>query len=105
MVDQFEAGKVIVLELGRAQAVLPLEEQVPTERYRKGQRLKVYVVEVSRTPKGPEIVVSRSHKNLLKRLFEIEVPEVFNGIVEIKSISREAGSRSKVAVASSQQGS
>jgi len=77
---------------------------VLTERYRKGQRLKVYVVEVARTPKGPEIVVSRSHKNLLKRLFEIEVPEVFNGIVEIKSIAREGGSRSKVAVASRQQG-
>ncbi len=104
VVDQFEVGKVIVLELGRVQAVLPLEEQVPTERYRKGQRLKVYVVEVSRTPKGPEIVVSRSHKNLLKRLFEIEVPEVFNGIVEIKSVAREAGARSKVAVASNQQG-
>ena len=104
VVDQMEAGRVIMLELGRAQAILPPEEQVPMERYRKGQRLKLYVLEVRRSSKGPEILVSRSHKNLLKRLFEIEVPEVFNGIVEIKSIAREAGSRSKVAVASRQDG-
>ena len=104
VVDQMEAGRVVILDLGRAQAVLPPEEQVPTERYRKGQRQKVYVLDVRRTAKGPEILVSRSHKNLLKRLFEIEVPEVFNGIIEIKAISREAGSRSKVAVASRQQG-
>ena len=104
VVDQIEAGRVVILEMGRAQAVLPPEEQVPTERYRKGQRLKVYVLEVRRTSKGPEILVSRSHKNLLKRLFEIEVPEVFNGIVEIKSIAREGGFRSKVAVASRQEG-
>ena len=104
VVGQIEAGRVVILELGRAQAALFPEEQVPSERYRKGQRLKVYVVEVRRTAKGPEILVSRSHKNLLKRLFEIEVPEVFNGIVEIKSIARESGSRSKVAVTSRQQG-
>jgi N utilization substance protein A len=104
VVDQIEAGRVVVLELGRAQAILTPDEQVPMERYRKGQRLKVYVVEVTRSPRGPEIVVSRSHKNLLKRLFEIEVPEVFNGVVEIKAIAREAGSRSKVAVVSLQDG-
>ena len=104
VVGQIEAGRVVVLELGRAQAVLFPDEQVPTERYRKGQRLKVYVDDVQRTAKGPEILVSRSHKNLLKRLFEIEVPEVFNGIVEIKSIAREPGSRSKVAVMSRQDG-
>ena len=104
VVDQMEAGRVIVLEMGRAQAILPPEEQVLTERYRKGQRLKLYVLDVRRTSKGPEILVSRSHKELLKRLFEIEVPEVFNGIVEIKAIAREAGSRSKVAVASRQEG-
>ena len=104
IVDQFEVGKVILLDLGRVQAILPPEEQVPFERYRKGQRLKVYVLEVRHTPKGPEIVVSRSHNNLLKRLFEIEVPEVFNGLVEIKSIAREPGSRSKAAVASRQDG-
>ncbi|MEE3141729.1 MAG: transcription termination factor NusA, partial [Chloroflexota bacterium] len=90
--------------MGRAQAVLPYEEQVPTERYRKGQRAKVYVLSVRSAAKGPEIVVSRSHKNMLKRLFEIEVPEVYNGVVEIKAIAREAGFRSKVAVSATQQG-
>ncbi len=104
VVGQIEAGRVVILELGRAQAALFPEEQVPSERYRKGQRLKVYVDEVRKTSKGPEILVSRTHKNLLKRLFEIEVPEVFNGIVEIKSIAREPGSRSKVAVMSRQDG-
>ena len=104
VVDQMEAGRILVLDMGRAQAILPPEQQVPTERYKRGQRLKVYVLEVRRTSKGPEILVSRSHKELLKRLFEIEVPEVFNGVVEIKSIAREAGSRSKVAVASRQDG-
>ena len=103
-VEQIEAGRVVVLDIGRVQAILPPEEQVPTERYRKGQRLKVFVLDVRRTSKGPEILVSRSHKHLLKRLFEIEVPEVFNGIVEIKAISREGGSRSKVAVVSRQDG-
>ena len=102
VVDQMEAGRVLILDLGRAQAILPPEEQVPTERYRRGQRLKLYVLDVRRTAKGPEILVSRTNKELLKRLFEIEVPEVFNGIVEIKAIAREAGSRSKVAVASRQ---
>jgi N utilization substance protein A len=104
VVEQMESGRMLVMDMGRAQAVLPPDEQVMTERYRKGQRLKVYVLDVRRSPKGPEILVSRSHKNLLKRLFEIEVPEVFNGIVEIKSTAREAGSRSKVAVASRQDG-
>jgi N utilization substance protein A len=104
VVEQMEAGRVIVLEMGRAQAVLPPEEQVPTERYKKGQRLKILVLDVRRTSKGPEILVSRSHKDLLKRLFEIEVPEVFNGMVEIKSIARESGSRSKVAVVARQDG-
>ena len=102
-VDTMEAGRII-LDLGRAQAVIPPEEQVPTERYRKGQRLKVYVLEVRRTPRGPEIIVSRTHRNLLKRLFELEVPEVYNGVVEIKAIAREGGSRSKVAVAARQDG-
>ena len=104
VVEQMDAGRVIILDLGRAQAVLFPEEQVPTERYRKGQRLKLYVLDVKRSAKGPEILVSRSHKNLLKRLFELEVPEVFNGIVELKAIAREAGSRSKVAVVSRQDG-
>jgi N utilization substance protein A len=79
-------------------------EQVPTERYRVGQRLKVYVLEVERTSKGPQILVSRSHRNLLRRLLELEIPEIHNGTVEIKSIAREAGYRSKVAVAARQAG-
>ena len=96
--------KQAFINLGRTEAVLPANEQSPGERYRVGQRRRVYVVEVARTPKGPKVIVSRSHPNLLKRLFELEVPEVFNGIVEIKSISREAGYRSKVAVAARQEG-
>jgi len=96
--------KQVFVNLGRTEAVLPSTEQTPGERYRIGQRLRVYVVEVARTPKGPKVIVSRSHPNLLRRLFELEVPEVFNGIVEIKSISREAGFRSKVAVAARQEG-
>jgi N utilization substance protein A len=104
VVEQMDGGRTIMLDMGRAQAVLPADEQVPTERYKKGQRVKVYVLDVRRTAKGPEILVSRSHKNMLKRLFEIEVPEVYNGVVEIKAIAREAGYRSKVAVSSTQQG-
>jgi len=94
----------IFIDLGRTEAMLPAAEQVSNERYRVGQRLKVYLVEVIRSGKGPQLVVSRSHSNLLRRLFELEVPEVFNGIVEIKSIAREAGHRSKVAVAARQEG-
>jgi len=94
----------IFIDLGRTEAILPAGEQIPTERYRVGQRLKVYLLEVVRTTREPRVVVSRSHPNLLRRLFESEVPEVFNGTVEIKSIAREAGYRSKVAVAAQQNG-
>jgi len=94
----------IFIDLGRTEAILPAGEQIPTERYRVGQRLKVYLLEVVRTTREPRVVVSRSHPNLLRRLFESEVPEVFNGTVEIKSIAREAGYRSKVAVAAQQDG-
>jgi transcription termination/antitermination protein NusA len=104
VVEQMESGRTVALDLGRAQAVMPPDEQVPTERYRKGQRVKVYVLDVRNSPKGPEILVSRSHRNLLKRLFEIEVPEVYSGVVEIKAIAREAGFRSKVAVHATQDG-
>jgi len=96
--------KQILVDLGRTEAILPVPEQVPTERYRIGQRLKVYLAEVGRGVKGPRLVVSRSHPDLLRRLFESEVPEVFNGTVEIKGIAREAGFRSKVAVAARQEG-
>ena len=104
VIEHLEYGRTMSLDLGRAHAVMPPEEQVPTERYKKGQRLKVYVLDVRSTPKGPAILVSRSHKDMLKRLFEIEVPEVYNGVVEIKAISREPGQRSKVAVNSTQEG-
>ncbi len=104
VIEQTDSGRAIIVDLGRAQGILPYEEQVPTERYRKGQRTKVYVLSVRNSPKGPEIIVSRSHKDMLKRLFEIEVPEVYNGIVEIKAIAREAGFRSKVAVNATQAG-
>ncbi|MBI4296338.1 MAG: transcription termination/antitermination protein NusA [Chloroflexi bacterium] len=103
VVQRIEPKQVFV-NLGRAEAVLPAPEQVPHERYRVSQRLKVYLVEVARTNKGPKLVVSRSHPNLVRRLFELEIPEVFNGIVEIKSIAREAGFRSKVAVTAKQEG-
>ena len=92
----------IFIDLGRTEAVLPTSEQVRNERYRVGQRLKIYLLGVIRTSKGPQVVVSRSHPNLLQRLFELEVPEIFSGTVELKSIAREAGYRSKVAVATRQ---
>ena len=104
VIEQTDGMRTITLDLGRAQAILPHDEQVPTERYRKGQRVKVYVLSVRSASKGPEIIVSRSHKDMLKRLFEIEVPEVYSGAVEIKAIAREAGFRSKVAVNATQQG-
>ena len=104
VIEQTDPGRAIIVNLGRAEGILPYEEQVPTERYRKGQRTKVYVLNVRSGAKGPEIIVSRSHKDMLRRLFEIEVPEVYNGIVEIKAIAREAGFRSKVAVNATQQG-
>ena len=104
VIEHMEPGRTMSLDLGRAHAVMPPDEQVFTERYKKGQRIKVYVLDVRSSPKGPEILVSRSHKDMLKRLFEIEVPEVYNGVVEIKAISREAGQRSKVAVHSAQDG-
>lgn len=96
--------KQIIIDLGRTEAVLPISEQVQAEHYRVGRRLKVVLTEVYRTNKGPQLVVSRSHPDLLRRLFELEVPEIHNGIVEMKSIAREAGHRSKVAVAARQEG-
>ncbi|MCI0815729.1 MAG: transcription termination/antitermination protein NusA [Chloroflexi bacterium] len=98
-------GGVVTLDLnGRATAVLPATEQGMAERYRPGMKMKVMIVEVSRTPRGPEIIVSRTHPDLLRRLFEMEVPEIYNGIVEIRGIAREPGSRSKVAVHAKQDG-
>ena len=78
--------------------MLPAEEQIPHERYRQGERVKTYSVEVKKTSKGPQVIVSRSHTGFLKRLFELEVPEIYDGIVEIKAAAREPGHRSKLAV-------
>ncbi len=103
VVQRFEAGQAFI-DMGRTEAVLPPAEQVRSERYRVGQRLKVVLLQVARTAKGPKVIVSRSHPELLRRLFELEVPEVYNGTVEIKSIAREAGFRSKIAVAAKQEG-
>jgi len=86
------------LELGRAEGILPMNETIPGEKYEINKRLKVYVIEVRKTAKGPQIVTSRSHPGLIKRLFELEVPEISQNVVVIKSIAREAGQRSKIAV-------
>jgi N utilization substance protein A len=94
----------IIVNLGKAEAVLPPQEQVTRERYRIGQRLKVYLVKVDRGIRMPQLIVSRSHRGLVRRLFEVEVPEIYSGIVEMKAIAREPGSRTKVAVAARQQG-
>ena len=94
----------VTVDLGKAEAVMPPTEQSPFERYRPGQQLKFFVVQVGRTIRGPEIIVSRTHPDLLRRLFEVEVPEIFNGVIEIKAIAREPGARSKVAVSSNQEG-
>jgi N utilization substance protein A len=87
-----------LLDLGKVEALLPQAEQVPSEPYRNGERLKAYITEVRRGVKGPQIVVSRTHPGLLKRLFEMEVPEIEDGVVEIKAVAREPGHRSKIAV-------
>ena len=103
VVQRIEAGQLFI-DLGRTEALLPMAEQVRNERYRIGQRIKVFLLQVARTPRGPRVIVSRSHPDLLRRLFELEIPEAFNGTVEIKAIAREAGHRSKVAVATRQEG-
>ena len=97
-------GRNVIIDLGKAEALLPPSEQVRNEHYRSGQRMKFYVLEVYKAAKGPQVVVSRTHKNVIRRLFELEVPEIFKGIVEIKAIAREGGYRSKVAVWSNQEG-
>jgi N utilization substance protein A len=97
-------ARQIIIDLGKTEGVLPPNEQVRTEHYRPGTRMKFYLVEVHKSNRGPQLVLSRTHKNLLKRLFELEVPEIYKGTVEIKSIAREPGYRSKVAVSARQEG-
>ncbi len=94
----------VTLGLGRTEAVLPRNQMMPGERYHAHEKVRAYVLEVRKTTRGPQIIVSRSHKNMLRRLLEYEVPEIYNGAVEIKSIAREPGQRSKVAVAAVQEG-
>jgi N utilization substance protein A len=91
-------NRYTLLDLGKVEALLPQAEQVPFEHYEHNARLKAYIVEVRKTSKGPQIVVSRTHPGLIKRLFELEVPEIANGIVEIKAAAREPGHRTKIAV-------
>ena len=97
IVHRIERGNVYV-ELGRAEGIIPVSETVYSEQYNINDRLKVYVLEVKKTNKGPQIIVSRTHPALIKRLFEIEVPEIRQNVVQIKSIAREAGGRTKIAV-------
>ena len=88
----------VYIDLGRTEAVLPISEQIPGEKFEYGSRIRAYVAEVRRTTRGPQIVISRTHPGLLKRLFELEVPEIHDGTVEIKSVAREPGMRYKIAV-------
>ncbi|MGZ4124503.1 MAG: transcription termination factor NusA [Actinomycetota bacterium] len=96
--------RYILLDLGKVEAILPQAEQVPSESYKPGERVKAYITEVRKGTKGPQIVVSRSHPGLLKALFAMEVPEIEEGIVEIRAVAREPGHRSKIAVSSNEPG-
>ncbi|HEY3297488.1 MAG TPA: transcription termination factor NusA [Armatimonadota bacterium] len=102
IIQRHEQRSVFV-SIGKIEALLPANEQVPTEPYRFNDRVKVYILEVRRTPKGPQVIVSRTHPSLIRRLFELEVPEIHDGIVAIKSVAREAGARSKIAVTSTDE--
>ncbi|WP_315905711.1 transcription termination factor NusA [Priestia koreensis] len=95
---QRQDAKFIYVSLGKIEALLPQSEQMPNEQYKPHDRIKVYITKVEKTTKGPQIYVSRTHPGLLKRLFEKEVPEIFDGTVEVKSVAREAGDRSKISV-------
>lgn len=97
IVERLDSRNIYV-GLGKVEAVLPTNEQIPTETYRPHDRIKVFITKVERTTRGPQVFVSRTHPGLLRRLFEMEVPEIYDGIVEIKSIAREAGDRSKISV-------
>ena len=97
-VNRVEPNGNVILDIGKSQAMLIKNEQIPGEVLRPGEHVKIYVVEVRNGQRGPQILISRTHPGLVKRLFELEVPEIFDGSVEIKAISREAGSRTKIAV-------
>jgi transcription termination/antitermination protein NusA len=95
---QRREGGVMLIDLGKAIGVLPYDEQIPGEKYIAGERIKVYVKEVNLKTKGPEILLSRVSDEILKKVFYLEIPEISNGLIELKSVAREAGFRSKVAV-------
>jgi N utilization substance protein A len=97
---QQQDHRYTILDLGKTEALMPPQEQIPHERYEHGARLKAYIVEVRKSARGPQIIVSRTHPGLIKRLFELEVPEILDGIVEIQNVAREPGHRSKIAVVS-----
>jgi N utilization substance protein A len=97
---QQQDHRYTILDLGKTEALMPPSEQIPHERYEHGMRLKAYIVEVRRSARGPQIIVSRTHPGLIKRLFELEVPEILDSVVEIKAVAREPGHRSKIAVVS-----
>jgi N utilization substance protein A len=102
VIQRIEPSRGVILDLGKVEAVLPPQEQAPGEHYRVGQRLKVYMMDITKAPRGLQVTVSRTHRNLVKRLFELEVPEIFTGLVEIRAIARDPGVRTKVAVAARQ---
>ena len=94
----------MLVDLGKLEAILPAQEQVPGERYEHGMRLRCYVVQVRKGVRGPSVTLSRTHPNLVKKLFALEVPEIADGTVEIAAIAREAGHRTKIAVRSTRPG-
>ena len=104
IIRRIDERKNIHIEFDKTEAILPMAEQSIADRYRVGERIKVYVVEVEKKSKFPKIVISRKHEDFLKELFRVEIPEIDDGTIEIKSVSREAGSRAKVAVYSTQEG-
>ncbi|CAM3748891.1 transcription termination factor NusA [Alkalicoccus chagannorensis] len=95
---QRQDHRFIYVDLGKVEALMPLNEQMPTESYKHNDRIKAFITKVEKTTKGPQIMISRTHPGLLKRLFELEVPEIYDGTVDVMSVSREAGERSKIAV-------
>jgi len=98
VVYRFDKGNIVVDLLGKAEGILLKREQSPKEEFKQGQRIRAYVVEVKKDTRGPQIILSRTHPNLIKKLFELEVPEIYEGIVEIKGVARQAGERTKIAV-------
>jgi len=98
-VQQVDKGNLLV-NLGKGEGIIPLKEQIPKERYRQGDRIRACILDVQKTAKGPQIILSRAHPKFVQRLFELEVPEIYERIVEIKKVAREPGGRSKIAVSS-----